>query len=88
MISQKVSVRKGEVLSLVIGPRNRNHVCDLTNVQLVISEINGLDMCDLIKDVSPNIQDGNPHKDNYGNAEVWHFYQGEMAKVNDKSASL
>ena len=89
VISRKVSVRKGEVLSLVIGPRNRNHVCDLTNVQLVISEINGpRHVWDLIQDVSPNIQDGNPHKDNYGNAEVWHFYQGEMAKVNDKSASI
>jgi hypothetical protein len=37
---------------------------------------------DLAKDLSPNLQAGNPHEDSYGNQDTWHFYQGEMAKVH------
>ena len=33
-----VAVRKGELLSLIIGARKGNHVCDLTSISLVISE--------------------------------------------------
>ena len=89
MTPRKVSVRKGEVLSLVIGPRNNNHSCDLTTVQLVISETNGAErVWNLAKEVSPNIQAGNPHEDSYGNLNIWHFFQGEMAKVDRAGASI
>ena len=89
MTPRKVSVRKGEVLSLVIGPRNNNHSCDLTTVQLVISETNGAErVWDLAKEVSPNIQAGNPREDSYGNSKIWHFFQGEMAKVDRGGASI
>ena len=89
MTPKKVSVRKGEVLSLVIGPRNNNHSCDLTTVQLVISETNGAErVWDLAKEVSPNLQAGNPREDSYGNSKVWHFFQGEMAKVDRGGASI
>ena len=89
MTPKKVSVRKGEVLSLVIGPRDNNHSCDLTTVQLVISETNGTKhVWDLAKEVSPNLQAGNPREDSYGNSKVWHFFQGEMAKVDRGGASI
>ena len=89
MTPKKVSVRKGEVLSLVIGPRDNNHSCDLTAVQLVISETNGAErVWDLAKEVSPNLQAGNPREDSYGNSKVWHFFQGEMAKVDRGGASI
>ena len=89
MTPRKVSVRRGEVLSLVIGPRNNNHSCDLTTVQLVISETNGAErVWDLTKEVSPSIQAGNPHEDSYGNSKIWHFFQGEMAKVDRGGASI
>ena len=89
MHPKKISVKKGEVLSLVVGPRDNNHSCDLTSVQLVVTETNGTKhVWDLVKEVSPNLQAGNPHDDSYGNSKVWHFFQGEMAKVDRVGASI
>ena len=89
MPPKKISVKKGEVLSLVVGPRDNNHSCDLTSVQLVVTETNGTKhVWDLVKEVSPNLQAGNPHEDSYGNSEVWHFFQGEMAKVDSVGTSI
>jgi Protein of unknown function (DUF1592)/Protein of unknown function (DUF1588)/Protein of unknown function (DUF1587)/Protein of unknown function (DUF1585)/Protein of unknown function (DUF1595)/Planctomycete cytochrome C len=61
---EKVRVREGDVVVLVIGPRDGNHTCDLTAVNLTLSD--GQTTWDLAKDVSPNILAGNPHG-------VWHF---------------
>ena len=89
MPPKKISVKKGEVLSLVVGPRDNNHSCDLTSVQLVVTETNGTKhVWDLVKEVSPNLQAGNPHEDSYGNLEVWHFFRGEMAKVDRIGTSI
>ena len=82
MTPTTVSVRKGELLSLIVGSRKNNHVCDLTAVELVIRETGGRKrVWNLAKDVSPNLHQDNPHKDSHGNQKTWHFYQGEMAKV-------
>ena len=89
MPPKKISVKKGEVLSLVVGPRDNNHSCDLTSVQLVVTETNGTKhVWDLVKEVSPNLQAGNPHEDSYGNSKVWHFFRGEMAKVDRVGTSI
>jgi hypothetical protein len=61
---EKVRVLEGDVVALVIGPRDGNHSCDLTAVNLTLSD--GKTTWDLAKDVSPNILAGNPHG-------VWHF---------------
>ena len=61
---EKVSVRSGDVVALVIGPREGNHVCDLTAINLTLSD--GARTWDLAKEVSPNILAGNPHG-------AWHF---------------
>ncbi|MFT5429423.1 MAG: hypothetical protein ACI9OJ_000093 [Myxococcota bacterium] len=83
MTPTTVAVRKGELLSLLIGPRKGEHTCDLTSITLVISETSGAKrVWDLAKDVSPNLQAGNPHEDSHGNQNTWHFYQGEMAKIH------
>ena len=60
------------VLSVVIGPRDGNHSCDLTAVDLNLSD--GARTWNLAPEVSPNILAGNPHADSQGNAGVWHFY--------------
>lgn len=69
--TDRVAARKGDVFALVIGPRDGNHSCDLTAIDLTIkgdaSEWN------LARDVAPNILAGNPHADAFGNADVWHF---------------
>jgi hypothetical protein len=59
-----VRVEAGQVVALIIGPRDGNHVCDLTAVNLTLND--GAKTWDLAKDVSPNILKGNPHG-------AWHF---------------
>ncbi|MFN0077438.1 MAG: DUF1592 domain-containing protein [Prosthecobacter sp.] len=61
---ENVRVMSGDVVALVIGPRDGNHVCDLTAINLTLHD--GKTTWDLAKDVSPNILAGNPHG-------AWHF---------------
>ena len=64
-------------MSVVIGPRDGNHACDLTAVDLTITADGKT--WDLAKDVSPDVHAGNPHADGYGNPGVWHFYTEPVA---------
>ncbi len=70
-----IKVRAGDVVSLSIGPRDGNHSCDLTAVDLEISNKGGDEQhtWNLAKDVSDDVLAGNPHADRFGNAGVWHF---------------
>ena len=61
---ENVRVEAGQVVALVIGPRDGNHVCDLTAVNVTLDD--GKKVWDLAKDVSPNILAGNPNG-------PWHF---------------
>jgi len=61
---ENVRVEPGQVVALVIGPRDGNHVCDLTAVNMTLND--GARTWDLSKDVSPNILKSNPH-------DAWHF---------------
>jgi hypothetical protein len=67
-----VSVQAGDLVSVLIGPRDGNHACDLTAVDLTLAG-GGL-RWDLAREVSPDILAGNPHADSHGNPGVWHFY--------------
>ncbi len=72
---ENLSVQPGDVVSLLIGPRDANHSCDLTAVDLTLTTLgDGGREWDLAKDVSPNVLAGNPHADRFGNEGVWHFY--------------
>jgi hypothetical protein len=89
MTPTTVSVHKGELLSLIIGSRQRNHVCDLTAITLVIRETGGEKrVWDMATDLSPHITSDNPHADRQGNKNVWHMYQGEMAKVHQGGSPI
>jgi hypothetical protein len=68
---QDVRVMQGDVVALVIDPRNGDHACDHTPVNLTLS-VGELEW-DLAKDVSPDILASNPHSDRHGNIAVWHF---------------
>lgn len=61
---ENVRVEAGQVIAVVIGPRDGNHSCDLTGVNLTLND--GQKTWDLAKDVSPNILKSNPHG-------AWHF---------------
>ncbi len=67
------AVQPGDLLSVVIGPRDGNHSCDMTAVDFDIKADDGKQW-NLARDVSPNILAGNPHADLLGNPGVWHFY--------------
>jgi hypothetical protein len=68
----KIAVQAGDFISLVIGPRDGNHSCDLTAIELVLHDSEH--EWNLARDVSPDILAGNPHKDGHGHDDVWHFY--------------
>ena len=69
---EKIAVRPGDLVSLVIGPRDGNHSCDLTSIDFTLND--GTREWNLGREISPEILSGNPHKDSHGNADVWHFY--------------
>jgi hypothetical protein len=72
---EKFAIQKGDLISLVVGPRDGNHACDLTDVELGMKSEgkDGLEW-NLNKDVSADVLAGNPHSDAHGNSGVWHFY--------------
>lgn len=72
---ENLSIRNGDLLSILVGPRDGNHSCDLTAIDLIVKESSGEGReWNLAGDVSPNLLAGNPHADRLGNEGVWHFY--------------
>lgn len=70
-------IRKGDLLSLIIGARDGSHVCDLTEIDLTVREFDGAKRSwSLSGDCADSIEAGNPHSDQHGNLAVWHFYGG------------
>ena len=77
---ENLAVEKGDLVSLLIGPRGRDHSCDLTDVELVLTSAGeGGREWSLTRDVSPDVLAGNPHADRFGNDSVWHFYTEPVA---------
>ncbi|MGV3772243.1 MAG: DUF1587 domain-containing protein, partial [Verrucomicrobiales bacterium] len=73
--TDSLATQKGDLISLLISPRDGNHSCDLTEVQLIIrSEKDSKKDWNLSRDVSGSILAGNPHADVSGQAGVWNFY--------------
>ena len=84
MESQAVAVKKGEVIALVVGPKDGSHACDLTRVDFRIAETQAEQRSwDLASDVSDDILSSNPQDDRYGHPAVWHFYRGEMSEFRE-----
>lgn len=76
---EPVAVQPGDLVSLLIGPRDGNHSCDLTDLELVLTEVapeqpHAARQWNLAKDISGDVLAGNPHADRLGNPGVWHFY--------------
>lgn len=77
----EVFVQPGDLVSLIIGPRDGNHSCDLTAIEWNLHS--GSQSWDLAKELSPDVLAGNPHADSYGNGQVWHIYS-EPTLVNNE----
>ena len=69
---ENFAVEPNDLVCVSVGPRDGNHSCDLTAVDLKLRDDHR--QWDLAKDVSPDILAGNPHTDANGNQAVWHFY--------------
>jgi hypothetical protein len=85
---EKLAVQTGDLISLLIGPRDGNHACDLTAVDLVLTNANDpAQQWGLARETSGDILAGNPHADAQGREDVWHFYtepvsgSGELGPV-------
>ncbi|MBL6766194.1 MAG: DUF1592 domain-containing protein [Verrucomicrobiae bacterium] len=78
---ENVRIEAGQVIALVVGPREGNHSCDLTAVNLSLDD--GKTTWDLAKEVSPDILVGNPHG-------AWHFLSqpAALATAPDLPAPL
>ena len=79
-------IQKGDLVSLIVGPRNGEHSCDMTAIDFTVqSGSDSNPVWNLAKDVSPDILAGNPHSDRIGNQGVWHFYSepdsGEIKSI-------
>ena len=71
------AIQQGDLVSLVISARENNHGCDLTEIDLTITELDAEQRdWSLAGDCADSIQAGNPHADRHGNSGVWHFYTG------------
>jgi hypothetical protein len=81
----KLDLRKGDLVSLLVGPRDGNHACDLTDVELTLRS-DGREW-NLARDVAGDVLAGNPHADRHGNKDVWHFYT-EPVKETDAAPVL
>ncbi|MEZ6062861.1 MAG: DUF1592 domain-containing protein [Planctomycetaceae bacterium] len=67
-----VAIQKGDVVCLVVNPRDGNHSCDLTAINMTLRDARN--RWNLADDLSPDLLSGNPHADRQGNADVWHFF--------------
>lgn len=89
MMPQTLPVGQGEVIALLIGPRDGVHACDLTEVRLRLAEASGdKRVWDLAGDVSDTVQKANPHADRFGHAGVWHFLKGPMTAIRENTSSV
>ncbi|OYP32986.1 DUF1592 domain-containing protein [Rhodopirellula sp. MGV] len=79
--TMEVTVRKGDVISFLLGPGDE-YTCDLTEMDLTINE-NGNEKrhWNLAQDVADDLLASNPHADQFGNADIWHFYQGDLSSA-------
>jgi hypothetical protein len=85
---ENLGVQPGDLISLLIGPRDGNHSCDLTDLELVIHEMReGGKEWSLTRDVADTVLAGNPHADSLGNEGVWNFYT-ESVSVTDTVPSI
>lgn len=81
-----LAAEPGDLISLLIGPRDGNHACDLTDVSLkLVDTADPARTWDLSADVSGDLLSSNPHADRRGHPRVWHFYkepvQGNLGPV-------
>ncbi len=72
--SNDVGVQNGDLISVLVGARDGNHSCDLTDIEWTIQEVREGGQRWALADVSRDLPAANPHPDNDGREGIWHFY--------------
>ncbi len=73
-----IQITKGDQVVLAIGARDLDHSCDLTAIDLTVTEASAPGRAwDLGRDLADTVTQGNPHADRLGNKDVWCFVRGE-----------
>lgn len=87
-LDEAIDVQPGDVVSLIVNAREKNHGCDTTHIEFTLSEVSGSKrIWNLASDVVDMIQDANPLPDSYGHADTWHFAATDVAP-NTKSLAI
>ncbi|MFO0814181.1 MAG: DUF1592 domain-containing protein [Gemmatales bacterium] len=82
---KKLTVAPGDQIILAIDARNNDHGCDLTDIDLTITETAGAKRSwKLAKDIADTIHTGNPHADAHGQHDTWSFVSGPTRTVRTK----
>ncbi len=73
----EVPVQDGDMITIAIGARDGDHVCDSTAVDLTITSLDApadaAAVWDLARDCSADLLAANPHADAHGRPGIWHF---------------
>jgi hypothetical protein len=69
---ERVHVQPGDLVSILVGPREGNHSCDLTDVDLRLTGPS--QHWSLTEDVAGSVLASNPHSDKDGRPAIWFFY--------------
>jgi hypothetical protein len=81
---EQVAVRQGDLVSVLVGPRDGNHSCDLTDVEFTIDGVGpAAHSWSLAREVAGDVLAGNPHADGAGRAGVWHFYSEPLTAAGN-----
>jgi hypothetical protein len=83
---ENLLLHPGDLLSIVVGARDANHGCDLTDVDLTIQELaDSKRKWNLAHDVSGDLLAANPHADTLGNRDIWAFYTEKTSTAPNAS---
>ena len=74
---EKLSTQPGDLVSIVLDPREGNASCDLTDIELALT--GGGQTWSLTQDLAANVLAANPHADSAGRQDIWHIYSEPVA---------
>lgn len=83
-----LALSEGDLLSLLIGPRDGDNGCDYTSVDLQVKAQRNSRLWSLETDLAPTVLAGNPHADAQGSPGVWHIYTEPTAGGDDTGPIL
>jgi hypothetical protein len=85
LLEQPVAAQPGDMVSLLVGPRDGNHACDLTDVDLALTRLDDPQQSwDLAREVTATNFAQNPHADAAGRERIWHFYSEPVGGAEDR----